>query len=52
MLGAGLYQRTSLANNYSKIPESRESLSVPDVSGFSLRGNPGYRAGKSAGRGI
>jgi hypothetical protein len=41
MLGAGLYQRTNLANSYSEIPESRESLSIPDVRGFPFRGNPG-----------
>jgi hypothetical protein len=41
MLGAGLYQRTNLANSYSGILESRESLSFPDVRGFSFRGNPG-----------
>jgi hypothetical protein len=41
MLGAGLYQRTNLANSYSGILESRESLSFLDVRGFSFRGNPG-----------
>src|SRR5215467_7184751 len=41
MLGAGLHQRTNWPTSYSKILESRESLSVPDVREFSFRGNPG-----------
>ena len=41
MLGTGVYQRTNLANSYSGILESCESLSFPDVRGFSFRGNPG-----------
>ena len=41
MLGAGLHQRTNWPTSYSKILESRESVSVPDVREFSFRGNPG-----------
>src|SRR6516165_235175 len=47
MLGAGLHQRTNWPTSYSKILESRESVSVSDVREFSFRGNPGYRAGKA-----
>ena len=36
-----LYLRTNLPNSHSEIPESRESLSGPDVRGFFFRGNPG-----------
>src|SRR5262249_49118102 len=42
MLGAGLHQRTNWPTSYSKILESRASVSVSDVSEFSFRGNPGY----------
>jgi len=41
MLGAGLHQRTNWPTSYSKILESRESVSVSDVREFSFRGNPG-----------
>ena len=41
MLGAELYQSTSLADGSSKILESHESLSGSGVRGFSFRGNPG-----------
>ena len=52
MLGAGLHQRTNWPTSYSKILESRESVSVSDVREFSFRGNPGYRAGKAREGGI
>ena len=43
MLGAELYQSTSLADGSSKIPESHESLSDSDVRGFSFRVAVGTR---------
>jgi hypothetical protein len=41
MLGTEFYQSTDLADGYSKILESHESLSDSDVRGFSFRVNPG-----------